>query len=120
MNSSFDVTGLESVRAHNPPELRHSQSRSHRFVESLRHHGFTCPISRVRACVDTAAMESIFSLLQKNVLDCQCRLARQDLRLAIATCIERTYHRRRQQRRLGKLAPIEYETINRTALTAAV
>jgi putative transposase len=40
-------------------------------------------------------------------------------RLAITTWIERTYHRRRRQRRLGKLTPIECETINRTALTAA-
>jgi hypothetical protein len=64
-------------------------------------------------------MESFFSLLQKNVLDRQQWLTRQDLRLAITTWIERTYHRRRRQRLLGKLTPIEYETINRTALTAA-
>jgi putative transposase len=55
----------------------------------------------------------------KNVLDRQRWLTRQDLRLAITTWIEKTYHRRRRQRRLGKLTPIEYETINRTALTAA-
>jgi putative transposase len=70
-------------------------------------------------CADNAAMESFFSLLQKNVLDRQPWLSRQDLRLAITTWIERTYHRRRRQRRLGKLTPIEYETINRIALTAA-
>jgi transposase InsO family protein len=64
-------------------------------------------------------MESFFSLLQKNVLDRQRWLTRQELRLAVMTWIERTYHRRRRQRRLGKLTPIEYETINRTALTAA-
>lgn len=63
--------------------------------------------------------QSFFSLLQKNVLDRQRWLTRQDLRLAITTWMERTYHRRRRQRRLGKLTPIEYETINRTALTAA-
>jgi transposase InsO family protein len=64
-------------------------------------------------------MESFFSLLQKNVLDRQRWNTRRDLRLAITTWIERTYHRRRRQRRLGKLTPIEYETINRAALTAA-
>ena len=42
----------------------------------------------------SAAMESFFSLLQKNVLDRQRWLTRQDLRLAITTWIERTYHRR--------------------------
>ena len=76
-------------------------------------------MGRVGACADNAAMESFFSLLQKNVLDRQRWHTRQDLRLAITTWIERTYHRRRQQRRLGKLTPIEYETINRTVLKAA-
>ncbi len=85
----------------------------------LRHHGLTGSMGRVCACAANAAIESFFSLLQKNVLDRQRWLTRQDLRLAITTWIERTYHRRRRQRRLGKLTPIEYETINRTALIAA-
>ena len=76
-------------------------------------------MGRVGACAGNAAMESFFSLLQKNVLDRQRWLTRQDLRMAITTWIEKTYHRRRRQRPLGKLTPIEYETINRTALTAA-
>ena len=41
-----------------------------------------------------------------------------ELRLAIVTWIERTYHRRRRQRRLGRLTPIEFETLNRTAHAA--
>ena len=98
---------------------RGSQFRSRRFVETLRHHGLTGSRGRVGACADNAAMESFFSLLQKNVLDRQRWLTRQELRLAITTWIERTYHRRRRQRRLGKLTSIEYETINRTALLAA-
>ena len=40
------------------------------------------------------------------------------LRLAIVTWIERTYHRRRRQRALGRLTPIEFETINRAAHAA--
>ena len=36
---------------------------------------------------------------------------RDELRFEIVTWIERTYHRRRRQRRLGRLTPIEYETI---------
>jgi putative transposase len=63
-------------------------------------------------------MESFFALLQKNVLDRQRWSAREDLRLAIITWIERTYHRRRRQRRLGRLTPIEYETINQAATAA--
>ncbi|CAA9313015.1 MAG: Transposase [uncultured Friedmanniella sp.] len=39
---------------------------------------------------------------------------RQQLRIAIITWIERTYHRRRRQARLGRLTPMEYETIMAT------
>ena len=64
------------------------------------------------AAADNAAMESFFSLLQKNVLDRRRWRTRDELRLAIITWIERTYHRRRRQRRLGRLTPIEYETLH--------
>ncbi|TFH68194.1 IS3 family transposase, partial [Cellulomonas sp. HD19AZ1] len=68
---------------------------------------------------DNAAMESFFSLLQKNVLDRRRWATREELRLAIITWIERTYHRRRRQVRLGRLTPIEYETIMTTQVTLA-
>jgi putative transposase len=48
-------------------------------------------------------MESFFSLLQKNVLDTR----RWESREQLVTWIERTYHRRRRQRSVGKLTPIE-------------
>ena len=51
--------------------------------------------------------ESFFSLLQKNVLNSRCWATRDDLRIAIVTWIERTYHRRRRQKALGRLTPIE-------------
>jgi len=44
--------------------------------------------------------------------------ARDDLRIEIVTWIERTYHHRRRQTRLGRLTPIEYEMIM-TQQTAA-
>lgn len=43
---------------------------------------------------------------------------RDRLRMAIATWTEKTYHRRRRQRALGELTPIEFETINTTAHAA--
>jgi putative transposase len=97
---------------------RGSQFRSTAFVRTLRSHGLTGSMGRVGACGDNAAMESFFALLQKNVLDRQRWTSREQLRLAIITWIERTYHRRRRQRRLGRLTPIEYETINRAATAA--
>jgi transposase InsO family protein len=65
-------------------------------------------------------MESFFSLLQKNVLNRRQWTTRQELRIAIVTWIERTYHRRRRQASLGRLTPIEFETVMTTqALQAA-
>jgi putative transposase len=64
-------------------------------------------------------MESFFALLQKNVLNRQSWATREELRLAVITWIERTYHRRRRQRRLGKLTPVEYEMLFTTAARAA-
>ncbi|MBF6207933.1 IS3 family transposase, partial [Streptomyces gardneri] len=55
--------------------------------------------------------ESFFALLQKNVLNRRSWCSRDELRLAIVTWIERTYHRRRRQATLGRLTPVEYETI---------
>ena len=97
---------------------RGSQFRSAAFVRTLKDHGLTGSMGRVGACGDNAAMESFFALLQKNVLDRQRWSTREQLRLAIITWIERTYHRRRRQRRLGRLTPIEYETINQAAHAA--
>jgi putative transposase len=42
-----------------------------------------------------------------------------ELRIAIVTWIERTYHCRRRQDLLGRLTPIEYETIMTTPATQA-
>jgi transposase InsO family protein len=44
---------------------------------------------------------------------------RQELRIAIVTWIERSYHRRRRQTALGRLTPIEYETIMTTSVAQA-
>jgi hypothetical protein len=62
-------------------------------------------MGRVGACDDNAAMESFFALRQRNVLDRQRWTSREDLRLAIITWIEKTYHLRRRQSRLGRLTP---------------
>ncbi len=71
------------------------------------------------AAGDNAAIESFFSLLQKNVLNRRAGATREDLRIAIVTWIERTYHRRRRQDGLGRLTPVEYETIMTTPASQA-
>ncbi|MEI7059394.1 IS3 family transposase [Nocardioides sp. CCNWLW239] len=98
---------------------RGSQFRSRKFVRAINRHGLVGSMGRVGACGDNAAMESFFSLLQKNVLDRTAWQTREDLRIAIVTWIEKTYHRRRRQATLGRLTPIEYETIMTTPATQA-
>ena len=90
---------------------RGSQFRSRKLVHALHGHDMVGSMGRVGAAGDNAAMESFFALLQKNVLNRQVWRTRQELRIAIVTWIERTYHRRRRQASLGRLTPIEYETI---------
>lgn len=76
-------------------------------------------MGRVGACGDNAAMESFFALLQKNVLDRRTWASRDELRLAIVSWIEGKYHRKRRQRRLGKLTPLEFELIMKPTATLA-
>ncbi|MEU4449291.1 DDE-type integrase/transposase/recombinase, partial [Actinosynnema sp. NPDC050801] len=98
---------------------RGSQFRSRKFVRVLARHGLTGSMGRVGAAGDNAAMESFFALLQNNVLDRHAWSTRGELRTAIVTWIERTYHRRRRQASLGRLTPIEYEAIMTTSASQA-
>lgn len=80
-------------------------------MHAINRHRMVGSMGRVGAAGDNAAMESFFALLQKNVLDRRTWATRDELRIAIVTWIERTYHRRRRQLSLGRLTPVEYETI---------
>jgi putative transposase len=98
---------------------RGSQFRSRKFVLALGRNDMVGSMGRVGAAGDNAAMESFFSLLQKNVLDRRRWNTREELRIAIVTWIERTYHRRRRQTALGRLTPIEFEAIMTTPANQA-
>lgn len=71
---------------------RGSQFRSRKFVHALNHH----------------------AMVGSNTW-----ATREDLRIAIVAWIERTYHRRRRQPGLGRLTPVEYETIMTTKAVQA-
>ena len=117
MKASLAVSALRNAISLRSPvgtivhSDRGSQFRSKKFVRTLKNNGLKGSMGRVGACGDNAAMESFFALLQKNVLNTRRWETREELRLAIVTWIETKYHRRRRQRRLGKLTPIEFETI---------
>lgn len=126
MKASLAVRALENaVMQRGYPESvvvhsdRGSQFRSRKFQKALKRHNLKGSMGRVGACGDNAAMESFFSLLQKNVLDRQSWQTRQELRLAIVSWIEGKYHRKRRQRRLGKLTPVEFEAIMMDAVVLA-
>jgi putative transposase len=127
MTSDLAVAALRNAIALRRPEGtkvivhsdRGSQFRSKAFVSTLRHNGLVGSMGRVGAAGDNASMESFFALLQKNVLDRRRWETREELRVAIVTWIERTYHRRRRQRGLGRLTPVEFEILVETHLKAA-
>ena len=124
MKSSLAVAALRNAVALRAPVAtivhsdRGSQFRSRKYVNALKVAGLRGSMGRVGACGDNAAMESFFALLQKNVLDRKRWETREELRLAIVVWIEKKYHRRRRQAGLGRLTPIEFETIYSAALAA--
>ena len=98
---------------------RGSQFRARKLHRALARHEMVGSMGQVGSAGDNAAMESFFALLQKNVLDRRRWATRDELRIAIVAWIERTYHRRRRQAALGRLTPIEFETIMTTPATQA-
>ena len=124
MKSSLAVAALRNAIALRGPvgtichSDRGSQFRSKKVVRLLKNNGLRGSMGRVGAAGDNAAMESFFSLLQKNVLDTRRWDTHQDLRLAIVFWIETKYNRRRRQRTLGRLTPVEFEMIYTAAHAA--
>lgn len=90
---------------------RGSQFRARKVHRTLARYRMVGSMGQVGTAADNAAMESFFALLQKNVLNTRRWATRDQLQVAIVTWIERTYHQRRRQHRLGRLTPTEYETI---------
>ena len=90
---------------------RGSRFRARKVHRTLTRHQMVGSMGQVGSAGDNAAMESFFALHQKNVLDRRTWATRDELRIEIVTWIERTYHRRRRQTRLGRLTPIEFEMI---------
>jgi len=117
MTAQLAVAALRAAIARRQPQGtvvvhsdRGSQFRSRAFRAVLTNAKLTGSMGRVASAGDNAAMESFFSLLQKNVLNRRRRWrTRDELRYAIITWIEHTYNRRRRQRVLGKLTPVEFE-----------
>jgi putative transposase len=116
MTAQLAVSALRSAIARRQPtgtvvvhSDRGSQFRARAFRAVLTVAGLRGSMGRVASAGDNAAMESFHALLQKNVLDRRRWRTRAELRYAIVHWIEHTYNRRRRQRRLGRLTPVEFE-----------
>jgi putative transposase len=117
MTAALAVSALRSAIARRQPHGtvrvhsdRGGQFRSRSFRATLKAHGLTGSMGRVAAAGDNAAMESFYALLQKNVLNRRRRWrTRSELSYEIIVWIEHTYNRRRRQRALGRLTPVEFE-----------
>ena len=126
MTAQLAVTALRTALARRQPagvvvvhSDRGSQFRARSFRAVLAAAGLQGSMGRVASAGDNAAMESWHALLQKNVLDRRRWRTRDELHEAIVFWTEHTYNRRRRQRALGKLTPVEYE-LAFTAQAAAV
>ena len=116
MTAQLAVTALRTAVARRQPtgvvvvhSDRGSQFRARSFRAVLTAAGLQGSMGRVASAGDNAAMESWHALLQKNVLDRRRWRTRDELHEAIVFWTEHTYNRRRHQRALGKLTPVEYE-----------
>jgi transposase InsO family protein len=116
MTAQLAVAALRTAVARRQPtgvvvvhSDRGSQFRARSFRAVLTAAGLQGSMGRVASAGDNAAMESWHALLQKNVLDRRRWRTRDELHQAIVFWIEHTYNRRRRQRALGKLTPVEYE-----------
>jgi transposase InsO family protein len=126
MTAQLAVTALRTAIARRQPTgvvIVHSdrggQFRARSFRAVLTAAGLQGSMGRVASAGDNAAMESWHALLQKNVLDRRRWRTRDELHEAVVFWIEHTYNRRRRQRALGKLTPVEFE-LAFTSQSAAV
>ena len=116
MTAELAVTALRQAIARRRPQgtlVVHSdrggQFRARSYVAVLKANGLAGSMGRVSSAGDNAAMESFYSLLQKNVLDRKRWTTRDELATEIVFWVEHTYNNRRRQRGLGKLTPVEFE-----------
>lgn len=124
MKSSLAMAAMRNAIALRSPDgtICHSdrggQFRAKNVQRLLQSNGLVGSMGRSHGAGDNASMDSFFALLQKNVLNTRRWDTRADLRLEMVRWIETKYNRRRRQRGLGRLTPIEFEMIYTTAIAA--
>lgn len=90
---------------------RGSQYTSWLFGHRLREAGLVGSMGRVASSQDNAAMESFWSIMQRELLDRRHWPSRVELASAMFEWIEGWYNPRRRHSSLGILSPHEFETL---------
>lgn len=90
---------------------RGSQYTSWLFGHRLREAGILGSMGRVASSQDNAAMESFWSIMQRELLDRRNWPSRNELASAMFEWIEGWYNPRRRHSGIGMLSPHEYETL---------
>ena len=112
LNNAIALRGPVGTIVHSD---RGSQFRSGKFLEALRSAGL---VGSMGANWRVCRQRRHGVLLRPGAEQRLQPAALADARLAIVLWIERTYHRRRRQRALGKLTPVEFEGVNEVAYAA--
>lgn len=68
-------------------------------------------MGRVGSAADNAEMDNSSACCKRNVFNRKTWATRTELSAAVTLWVKRTYHRKRCQRVLDKLTPVEYESI---------
>lgn len=110
--------GDECRRRLNLVHFRRSKSEQI-LVQFLLGCFVSCSVGISSREMDIGVMESFFALVQEKVLHRKSWATRRELSAAITHLIERTYRRKRRQRALRKLRPIEYGTVMEPAVSIA-
>ena len=98
---------------------RGSQYTSWAFGQRLRAAGLLGSMGRVGSAYDNAMMESVFSTLQRELLDRKTWTTRKELASAIFEWIEAWYNPRRRHTSIDNLSPVDYERLYTAAIDAA-
>ena len=88
---------------------RGSQYTSWVFGHRLRDAGLLGSMGRVASSVDNSMIESLWSTMQRELLDTRTWDSPEQLGSAIFEWIEAWYNPRRRHTSLGMLSPVDYE-----------
>jgi len=85
------------------------------FRAELRRHCLTQSMSRKGDCWDNAVAESFFGILKRELVHHETYHTRDEARLSLFQYIEGWYNRTRRHSTLGRLSPLQFETVAQAA-----